>query len=824
MDGNTTEPVKKTGPEGSGLWTVDGRRIFNADVQRGIRVNMLSGVLGMAFVAVTMSMPMTMLLEALEAGGVMIGLFGLLQNGALVMQIPGAIIVERLASRKRFWVFTSLTHRLLWFIPALVAFQVWRSGEVSRTAIMVIFPTITLSLLMANSSGAAWLSWMADLVPQKRRGAFWGNRQSVTTVSFLIAILLAGYGLDFFSNNGRLFEGFALVFGLAALLGCLDIILHATVPEPRPHPDTIRKSVWRGLAEPLENRNFILLTVSMGLWFFGSNMIAPFSQVYMKRAFDVNYSHLSAIVVSASLSTIIFGFISGYFMDRIGSRVFAIVMAAIGPMSALAWFFVSPSMVTLPILNLELPQPVLLIIILSIISGGVYSGVLLANINLATAIAPQEGRTRFMAMHLAIVGLIVMLGPLLGGYITEWVEAHPFQWQLPLGVPFSYIHIIVLIHVFLSWFVVIPLLLNIDPESNEMPLGRAVSRMLLVNPLRSLSSIQYIRTLGSAVGVDEHARAVRNVGRRRMAIAVGDLIERLDDPSADVREEAAHALASIGSPDAIEALIEKLDDPDSDLAPHIARALRRRRAPQALEALLRKAESHDPETSRESVRTLGVLGDKRAAKSLIEILKKSDDIQMVSASSEALARLGEIAAIYDILPRMKETLNPVLRRSLAVAVGDLLGRPGGFYRILTREQHNRGVEVHRLLQRLRDIIRDRTRNQKVKRQELIEETRILQVAYEDENLDQAAETLFNLAVEFSALIYGIQYTGNADATIRQLIEVDQRFSQGFWYLYFLHTHWERSELEDRDWLDLLLGIYFLASLQPSKISNTKKPE
>ncbi|MFW6286561.1 MAG: MFS transporter [Candidatus Sumerlaeota bacterium] len=800
------------------LWSVSGHRITNAAVQRGIRRNMLSGALGMAFVAVTMGMPMTMLLEAMEAGGVMIGLFGALQNGALIMQIPGAIIVERLASRKRFWVATNLVHRMLWFVPALAAWVVARAGASPEGVVTIIMLSITLSLLMANTSGAAWLSWLSDLVPEKRRGAFWGNRQSVTTLSFLVAVLLAGYGLDFFAHRGIPFRGFALVFGLAALLGCLDILLHATVPEPRPHVEAVRKGLWRSLVEPLKQRNFLCLTISMGLWFFGSNMLAPFSQVYLKRVFGVTYVHLSAILVAASISTIFFGVISGYLMDRIGPRIFAAVMATLGPMTALAWFFVSPGEVTLPFVDITLPQPVLLVGVFSFLSGGIYTGVLLANINLAGIIAPPEGRTRFMAMHLAIVGVITMLGPLTGGYITEWVEANPFEWQLPLGVPFSYLHIIILIHIGLSWFVVVPLLLAMVPKEGEMPLGRALSRMLLVNPLRSLGSIQYIRALGSAGGVDESARAVRHLGQRRMVIAVGDLIDRLDDPSSDVREEAAYALSAIGSPDAIEALIRKLDDPDSDLAPHIARALRRRRSPQALEALLRKVESQDPETRRESVRALGAIGDRRASKALMSILQSSEDMTLVNASSEALARLGEIAAIYDILPRMKSTRNPVLRRSLAVAVGDLLGRTGGFYRILIREQNDHGVEVARLMKDLRGIIRDRTRKagQRAKRQEMVELSRTVEHAYEEDDMDAGSAALFTLCVEFAALLYGVKYQGDPHTTAGELMQIDQRFSQGFWYLNFLNSHWERSDLEDRDWLDLLLGIYFLASLRPRR--------
>ena len=104
-----------------------------------------------------------------------------------------------------------------------------------------------------------------------------------------------------------------------------------------------------------------------------------------------------------------------------------------------------------------------------------------------------------------------------------------------------------------------------------------------------------------------------------------------------------------------------------------------------MEALVHKLDEPDRETRSETARTLGEIGDPRAADPLLDLLRHTDDDKVASASSQALAQLGEVAAIYEILPRMRATRNPVLKRSLAVAVGDLLGERDGFYRILSRE-------------------------------------------------------------------------------------------------------------------------------------------
>ena len=145
------------------------------------------------------------------------------------------------------------------------------------------------------------------------------------------------------------------------------------------------------------------------------------------------------------------------------------------------------------------------------------------------------------------------------------------------------------------------------------------------------------------------------------------------------------------------------------MAPQIARALRRRPHPRSVEALVRKLADPDRETRTESARTLGAIGDRRAAPSLLEMLASASDNKVVAASSDALARLGELAAVYEILPRMQATRNPVLHRSLAVAVADLLGPHDSFYPFMIAEEQERGMMVPKWMKRLRRRVRVATR-------------------------------------------------------------------------------------------------------------------
>ena len=69
------------------------------------------------------------------------------------------------------------------------------------------------------------------------------------------------------------------------------------------------------------------------------------------------------------------------------------------------------------------------------------------------------------------------------------------------------------------------------------------------------------------------ARTLRRIDGEDGELVLREIVARLDDPSAEVREEAARALGRIGSREATEALAARLADPSSPIRIEAARAL-----------------------------------------------------------------------------------------------------------------------------------------------------------------------------------------------------------------------------------------------------------
>lgn len=796
----------------------NGKPLTDRDVQRGLRLNIISGCMGNVWGTIIGGMPLTMFMKSIGASGVLIGLTATVGQVAMALQVVSALLAERLPSRKHFFGWALIPHRLLWFLPALLPLVLAPHSSLLAPAIIW---TVAISGVLGQLGSASWWSWMADLVPESQRASFWGRRHSIISLTCLLGFLAVGLLLDIFpdpSKPGGSFLGFSLVFALAACLGTADIICHLWVPEPKPVLSPVRSGVVSLILKPFANRDFLWLTLGMGVWTFASGVTGQFSLVYLSRDLHVSYSGMSILAAGAMVGASLAGVMWGYVMDRVGARNFGAIMMLLAPVLHVFWFFLREGTVTVNLVVLpsfHVSQIMLMLTTSSFFAGLVFSGVALAQVSLLPALSPAEGRTMAMAAHWSVVGLIGSLGPLLGGKLMDWMhawlQASGTSWTLPAGLPLSFFHILLVINALIVWLVGLRCMLAIKHRAGEMGFGTALATLSFANPIRAFSGIYNIYSMLSTTDRANRVDAVRRVGEDKLRIAVRDLIQQLDDPATDVREAAAVALGRIGSPDAVNALVDKLDDPDADLAPQIARALRQSQSRQAVDSLIRRLNDTDRETVTETVRALGDIGDDRAKRPLLEVLQRSQDSKVISASSEALARLGEMAALYEIIPRMKAASNPILKRSLAVAGGDLLGKPGEFYGIIVREQRDPGSEIDRLIRQIQDAVRG------VQAGELESQGRKLadmagQISEHilAGRLKESVSGLFELSVGLAALRYGVEFGRDAEAFVETMIWNDVRFGLSAWCIEMLQEPDAGGRVATPDRTEVLLGLYLLS--------------
>jgi hypothetical protein len=191
------------------------------------------------------------------------------------------------------------------------------------------------------------------------------------------------------------------------------------------------------------------------------------------------------------------------------------------------------------------------------------------------------------------------------------------------------------------------------------------------------------------------ARALRHIDREDGELVIREVIARLDDPSAEVRGEAARALGRIGSSEATMELAARISDPSSPIRIEAARALGGIGDERAVPALMRCFAVGSPELRAACAEALGTIGGEAARQALASSLDGEEEHSVVAMIAEAVTRsagaeegdapMEVLEAVQELFPRFAEARNAALKRQYAIALGNILGHPGEFYRFLTGE-------------------------------------------------------------------------------------------------------------------------------------------
>ena len=188
--------------------------------------------------------------------------------------------------------------------------------------------------------------------------------------------------------------------------------------------------------------------------------------------------------------------------------------------------------------------------------GALANAVYMGQMALLGIHAPTHDRSIAMASHNFVVGMVAALGPILAGIFIDHFKAYH---TVVLGADWRYMQLIAAGLAVFAWGAVLPLFLKISVMADELHFKDAVGRLAFYNPIRMARSMYNIITIQNSTDAEARAEAVEELGEENAAIAVKDLVEKMGDPSYEVREAAAKALGTIGSPDAIKAILELLD-------------------------------------------------------------------------------------------------------------------------------------------------------------------------------------------------------------------------------------------------------------------------
>ena len=360
------------------------------------------------------------------------GILAAMPHIATLFQLPGSYLVEHYRHRRRLFIVAMTISRLSWVIMAMIPWLLPGVRQIWWTMLVLI----TLLAWSANHLAVpAWTSWMADIVPSRLRGRFFGNCQRYAQPIVIVGALGVGYVIDVAETSrdvDLLLQVTSSVLALAGLVGSLGIGLYRRVDDP-PRSESLQPLDWLGsMWQPLRESNFrrylgLNFTFMLSIGFLGQYIWVYMFDVGLMKAWMAN---LLLAVVPRFVH--MYSYTAwGRQIDRLGRRpvaIFAVFLMLIGP---IAWFMVGQ----------QDPLTRWVGVCLAMTAAFSFSGFEAANLNMLLAITESRAGKGGGSAYAALNGLAVAAGGVLSG-LVGWAVAkwcHTIDWTIPVvGWAFTY--------------------------------------------------------------------------------------------------------------------------------------------------------------------------------------------------------------------------------------------------------------------------------------------------------------------------------------------------------------------------------------------------
>lgn len=331
---------------------------------------------------------------ALGASNTVVGVLGALPYIAmLVMEIPGAKLVEFFRRKTVYIVATGLS-RLSWLLIILAPYLF------KEHALWFVGGSFFLMRCLDYLADPAWTSWAADLVPDRMRGVFWGQRGMLVGFAGMVASLLAGSYLDLFPKESML--GFATLFGVGILFGLWSTRIMSRTAEPA-YRDHDHHRLREFFQVDGQFRKYCWIMVAYN---FAVMIASPFFTVYMLKDLGLSYTMFVIVGAIATVSRILAHPHFGYVSDRMGDRPVAFLCMLGTALVPLAYIFITR-------------ETLWLIVPVQILSGLVWAGTELATWNLLLDLTHRTKRAMQVAEYNLLNSIPNIVAPVIGGLIAD---------------------------------------------------------------------------------------------------------------------------------------------------------------------------------------------------------------------------------------------------------------------------------------------------------------------------------------------------------------------------------------------------------------------
>ncbi|MGB9742227.1 MAG: MFS transporter [bacterium] len=413
-------------------------------INSGLKISIIEGTFATLYTTLAGGMFLAGLALFLGANSFQIALLSAIPALASSFSFLAGYLVRRTNTRRQLVIWTAGLGRAVYIILIPLLF----TG--SKIKIPFFLLLVALSGILLAIAGTVWTSWISDLVPEERRGRFFGLRNAILNLTAVSVAYGAGRGMDWLKSRGEERLGYALAFALAVGFGLVSTLLLSRQPEPelqlRSRP-ALREIIFGPLQEPQFRRLTIFLTV----WFLTGTLASPFYLVHLLKNLHFSFTEVAIYSMIGGVIGVGFQLFWGRAVDRFGSRPVTVLNFALVGIMPLLWLFATP--------RFRVP-----IWIDGVLNGVVWTGASLGLWNLLLDLADNPARKEsYFAIYTVVTGLGAFLASIIAGTIAQLLAG--FHLHL-FGADF-YNYDLMFLAAGIARFACLPLLLRIKEPGSK---------------------------------------------------------------------------------------------------------------------------------------------------------------------------------------------------------------------------------------------------------------------------------------------------------------------------------------------------------------------
>lgn len=321
----------------------------------------------------------------------------------LLAMIPGAKYVDSRSEKKRITSLFMWGHRTFYLLLALIPLF----AEGSRASLLVLL--IALMNFPGAISNVAWQGFIATVVPSERRAAAFADRNRLMNIVGTFAVLLAGRALDVIPYP----LGYRIMFTLAFVLAIGEIWVFTRFSELQSSGAEERtqdmpwqrfiRALPRSIAADIKGMShqtrFLRFTGTSLFFHFAWQIAWPLFTLYQTKELGANNLWISILALSNTGGSLLgYGFWVKYSQKH----------------GSLKTLFASTLGIFIVPLVYAYSRSLVVIAFFNILTGVIFSGVMLSLFNSLLEMTPEESKTTYIGYYNTAITASAIAAPLAG--------------------------------------------------------------------------------------------------------------------------------------------------------------------------------------------------------------------------------------------------------------------------------------------------------------------------------------------------------------------------------------------------------------------------